>query len=557
MTTPPTDSPPGPTSASSTAAVNGVASGHLPRRETAAIGRSWLIGTAGILASRVFGLVRDIVLAWYWGSTGVMQAAFNVAFAIPNMLRALFSEGAFAAAFVPMIAAKLGDGDRAGAWRLAERAISLQATVLAAITLLAAGCCGATYAFLPETASEHVRLTFLILPILMPYALFICLAGAFASILNALRQFALPALNPILFNVVQIATVLLLYPLWRMDELPALIVFCLSILLAGLLQMLSLMLICRRRGFIFHFQPAWNDPEVRQFCAKVLPAILGNSVQQCNNLIDKALVMYLGPAAIGALAYSQHLVYLPTGIFGVAMGVVCLTSLSQAWNRGSLEEMASSLDFALRQMLFLTIPCAILGAVLAEPIIRILFQRGAFNEEAVRECAWALRFYLPGLPAFCLAKVAITPHNARKDTATPVKVSMVCIGINLILNLILMQFLRQGGLALSTSLCSWLNVLALLWLCRGHLPQWQAAATARAAVPMLAAAVLSGLAAWLTANLTADRLADWPAFAAQSGILLAGAAAGGMAYLAACVLLRCPEPRQLASCRKRPKTPAA
>ena len=525
--------------------------------ETAAIGRSWLTSTAGILASRIFGLLRDIVLAWYWGSTGVMQAAFNVAFAIPNMLRALFSEGAFAAAFVPMVAAKLGEGDRAGAWRLAERAISLQTAALGLITLLGAALAAAIWAFLPDTASEHVRLTFLILPIVMPYALFICLAGAFAAILNSLRQFALPALNPIIFNVVQIAAVGLIYPLWRLDELPALIVFCFSILLAGLLQMLTLMLLCRRQGFVFHFQPAWNDPEVRQFVAKILPAILGNSVQQCNNLIDKALVMYLGPAAIGALAYSQHLVYLPTGIFGVAMGVVCLTSLSQAWNRGRLDEMASSLDFALRQMLFLTIPCAILGAVLAEPVIRILFQRGAFNEEAVRECAWALRFYLPGLPAFCLAKVAITPHNARKDTTTPVKVSLVCIGVNLVLNLILMQFLRQGGLALSTSICSWLNVVALLWLCRPHLPQWQPAAAVRAAVPMLVAAALAGLAAWLGADSAAGRLAAWPAFPAQAAILLAGGAAGGMTYLAACILFRCPEPRQLANCRKRSKTTVA
>ena len=235
------------------------------------------------------------------------------------------------------------------------------------------------------------------------------LAGAFASILNSLRQFALPALNPIIFNVVQIAAVGLIYPLWRMDELPALIIFCLSILLAGLLQMFVLMILCRRRGFVFHFRPVWNDPEVRLFVSKILPAILGNSVQQCNNLIDKALVMYLGPAAIGALAYSQHLVYMPTGVFGVAMGVVCLTSLSQAWNRGNLDEMASSLDFALRQMLFLTIPCAILGIVPSRP--SAFFQRGASK----RLCANA-----PALRFICLAcrllpaKVAVTPQCPQR-----------------------------------------------------------------------------------------------------------------------------------------------
>jgi putative peptidoglycan lipid II flippase len=508
------------------------------------IGRSMLQISALTFGSRIFGLVRDIVMAAYWGGTGAAQAAFQVAFAFPNSLRALFGEGAFTSAFVPMLSARMKDDKREEAWQLAERAISVQALALLIFVLLISGLSVAVVLFAQETLSTHARLTFLILPILMPYALFICMAGAFSSVLNCLGDFKLPAATPILFNILQIATVVYLSFLWANTEFIALLIFCASALLAGLLQLLVLMLWARRRGFVFHFRPVWKAPEVQQLCQKILPGLLGAGVMQINSLVDRLLALHLGPAAVGALNYSQHLVYLPVGIFGVAMSVVCLPIMSRATARADNAEIANSLDYALRMILFLSLPCATLLFALQEQTVMLLFARGAFTAEAVRETCWALSFYILGLPAFCCAKVATNPFHARLDTTTPVKVAIFCMVLNLVLNLILMQFLRQGGLALSTSICSWLNVILLLRLNRRHLPQWSPMTLLRDGLLLLKLALLAALGATVTVKVL-QRPGLLPPAASplvhNAILLLLPAIIGGLIYLFGGLLIRRPE----------------
>ncbi|MDQ0291207.1 murein biosynthesis integral membrane protein MurJ [Oligosphaera ethanolica] len=508
-----------------------------PDAVNSSLNKSMWTTSAGIFGSRITGLLRDIVMAGYWGGTGVMQAAFQVAFAIPNMLRSLFGEGAFTAAFVPMLSAKSATASPAEAWRLTERTISAQAVILGLFVILGSIASMVIHAFLPADIAAHVRVTFLILPLLMPYALLICMVGAFSSFLNCQRRFALPAVVPVIFNVVQIATILLVCIHWSITELTPLLIFCGSIILAGLLQLLAVIVACRRQGFIFHFRLDWRDPDINTLGRRIAPGLLGAGVAQVNNLIDKALAMILGPAAIGALNYSQHLVYLPTGIFGVAMSVVCLPSLSRAFARKDYDEMAGSLDFALRQMLFLTLPCAVFFGVLAEPLIRMLFFRGAFTDEAVRECAWALYFYLLGLPAFSCAKIAANAHHAQQDTTTPVKIALICVAVNLPLNIILMLFLRQGGLALSTSICSWLNVVLLLRLARRSLPAWEPMRTVQAGATLAALTGIAGVTAWGAARAIAT--IAWPgAFWTNAAMTIGGTAAGGLCYLALCLLCR-------------------
>lgn len=511
-----------------------------PKAVNSSLNKSMWTTSAGIFGSRITGLLRDIVMAGYWGGTGVMQAAFQVAFAIPNMLRALFGEGAFTAAFVPMLSAKTTTANPAEAWRLAERSISAQALILGLFVVLGSIASTIIHALLPADTAEHVRVTFLILPLLMPYALLICMVGAFSSFLNCQRRFALPALVPVILNVVQIATILLICIHWSITELTPLLMFCGGIILAGLLQLLAVIIACRRLGFVFHFRLDWRDPDISTLGRRIAPGLLGAGVAQVNNLVDKALAMILGPAAIGALNYSQHLVYLPTGIFGVAMSIVCLPSLSRAFARKDYDEMAESLDFAMRQMLFLTLPCAVLFGVLAEPLIRMLFFRGAFSDEAVRECAWALYFYLLGLPAFSCAKIAANAHHAQQDTATPVKIALICVAANLPLNIILMQFLRQGGLALSTSICSWLNVVLLLRLARRSLPTWQPMQTILSGATLTALAGIGGVVAFFAARAIATLA--WPApFWTNAAMTIGATTAGGLCYLALCALCRRPE----------------
>jgi putative peptidoglycan lipid II flippase len=248
------------------------------------------------------------------------------------------------------------------------------------------------------------------------------------------------------------------------------------------------------------------------------------------------------------LNYSQHLVYLPVGIFGVAMGVVCLPSMSRAWALRQEEEMVSSLNYALRIVLFLSLPCATLLGALSTETISMLFARGAFTSEAVRECSWTLNFYLVGLPAFCCAKVATNPFHARKDTRTPVKIAMICMVLNLVLNLILMQFLRQGGLALSTSICSWLNVTLLLTCNRRMLPAWKPGPVLKAAFGLGVMAMIAGLVAGLTGYAMQKSMANMPALPSilkNLFCVVGGGLAGGITYLLATRLAARPEPSEL------------
>lgn len=514
------------------------------------LSRNVFVNTACIMASRVFGLARDIVLGWYWGSTEAAQAAFNVAFAIPNMLRALFAEGAFNAAFVPMVASKLKEGNHKEAEDLASKTITLQCIILAAVVAVGiiASCIVAAY--LPSTTEKHVTLIFKILPILLPYAIFICMAGAFASILTCLERFAAPSLNPVIFNIIQIGAVAILWAVGSTrHEFKSLLIFCGSVFFAGVVQMTFLFWMCRRNGFNVRFVSfwkkenalIWRDSEVRTLVTRIVPGLIGSGVFQLNALLDKALAVYLGSAAVGSLGYSQHLVYLPIGIFGVAMSMVCLPQMAKA----TQDEMSDCLDYALRQVLFMTLPCATLLAVLAEPVIVMLFQRGAFNAEAVRETVWALWFLVPGLPAFCCAKVAVTTHHGRKDTKTPVKISMYCIALNLVLNLTLMQFLRQGGLALATAICSWVNVITLLTIDTKKLPHWNWKSTLKAVVKLTVAAIIAALIAvaldraFLPASQNLGRF-----FGAFARVAIGGFP-GLATYLVIAKLLKCNELNEL------------
>lgn len=510
------------------------------------LSRSAAASFLGIFGSRIFGLLRDMVMSAYWGGSGAAQAAFHLAFAIPNTFRGLFGEGAFTAAFVPAVTEKLSLDDREGAWRLAERTISLQGTALFLLIAFVSLVCWGVGQFLPADTREHIVLTFRILPLLLPYALLICVTGAFAGILNSLRSFAVPNANPILFNLVQIGTLFLLWKLgWKNNEPRSLYLFCFCILIAGLLQMVALMIACRRRGFVFHFHLDVQDSEVRGVVSRFLPATLGSGAALVNQLIDKCLVGILGAQAVAAMAYSQRIVYVPVGLFGVAMGIVSLPAMTAARVKNDQELLASHMDSAARQILFMSLPCAILFGALAKPILSLFFQRGAFTADDVAACAQAFLFYLPGIPAFCLMKIAINPHYANKDTTTPVRVSLCCIALNLILNLILMHPLRQGGLALATSITSWCNFLVVTYLGRKYLPAWKMRTTFYGALRLLLAAVLCGICAWLTYHHLA--------FSWNLLRLLCACGVGGLAYLLACILLRAPEWRDLllACCRRR------
>lgn len=423
--------------------------------------------SSGVLVSRILGLVRDIVLASIWG-TGAAMGGWVFAFTIPNLLRALFAEGAFSSAFVPVFSERLEKDGAPAAWRSATviighlvLAVALVATVVTVASLpLRAVATGRTY----QIALE-------LLPLVMPYAVLIAASTAFGAVLNSLGRFGVPAFSPLLLNLFMIGGALLLAPHFGEGPDQWIRVLAAAVLLAGVVQMLLHAGRCWQLGHRFRPRLERGHADTRRVALLMAPVTVGVGVMQLNTLVDRTLAAWLGSDAITSLYYSQRLVYLPVGLFGVALGVVSLPLLSRARAAGREEEMARHLRSALGQVVFLTVPAALGLLVVRTPLVSLLFQRGAFTMADTRETVYALLFYLPGIPAFACAKVAVTPFHAAQDTRTPIRIAVVCLGVNLVLNLSLMGSLRQGGLALATTVSSWLNVILLLRLARRNMNQ--------------------------------------------------------------------------------------
>jgi putative peptidoglycan lipid II flippase len=468
------------------------------------------------------------------------MAAFVFAFTIPNLLRALFGEGAFASAFVPVFTERLEKHGHQAAWQAACRIISCLAVVLAAAVVLGALTALALPSFLPR---PHLRLAMKLLVPLMPYALLVCLAGALGSVLTALRKVLLPAYSPALLNICLILAALAARSSARSPQ-ETIFWLAWAVLAAGILQVLAHLGRCRLAGYSFRWGVNWQAPEVRQVGRLLTPVLLGVGVLQLNTVVDRLLAAYLGDMAQATLYYSQRLAYLPVGLFGVAMGAILLPELSRAHARDDVRAVGETFGQILRAVVFLSLPVVAALLVLREPLVRLLFERGQFTIESRRETIWALLFYLPGVPAFVCAKVAVTPFHAAQDTRTPLRIALVCLVLNVVLNLILMQFLRQGGLALATSICSWLNVVLLLSLARQRMPDLSLLSVVPSLLRCLVAATGAGVAGAYVLKVPFS--AGWGIGYWQLALQAGGSAlAMGVIYLGLAALLGSPELREL------------
>ncbi|MDT8391289.1 MAG: murein biosynthesis integral membrane protein MurJ [Lentisphaeria bacterium] len=506
-----------------------------------------LVVSAGILSSRVLGLVRDMTLAAVWGSD-VALAAFLTAWKLPNLLRSLFGEGAFSAAFVPSFSSALEQEGDTAAWRLAGRVLSLLflGVSVAAALIAAAAVLGALF-----VENELRQTTLRFVPVLMPYAVFICLTAGFAGLLNTFQKFAVPAFSQIFLNVAWIGGALTAWRLAGADGIPSIWFLCGAVLAAGAAQTLMLYLACRKQGGRLAFDPAWRSADTRGVFRLMGPAVLGAGVHQINVLVDQFLALLLGSQAVTSLYFSQRLVYLPVGLFAVAGVTVSLPMMSRAWSRGDGDEMAAILREGIRRALFLSLPCFFLLFMVRMDIVKLFFLRGNFTPRDAAATAWALLFYLPGIPAFVLTKFAVTPFHARKNTRTPVIIAVFCLVVNVVLNVILMRFLAQGGLALATSVCGWLNVvLLLIVLTRSG----SVDLGLRRMLPNLGKLAVAALCGMTACALTMIILSDWRAggFAGRLTAVSLAAFFGGGTYLAACLVMRCPEARDtLDACREK------
>lgn len=494
-----------------------------------------LLVSSGIFSSRLLGLARDCTFAAVWGTSPVL-AAFLTAFTIPNLLRALFGEGAFSAAFVPAFSARLEHDGKAAAWQLAMRTVSVLATVLFAALVLFTILAVLSFPFVGDPLARDVLR---LLPWVMPYAFLICLTAALTGILNSLHRFAWPAFSQTFLNIAFIAAALLAVFFAAPEGTPSVWFLVAGLLAAGAAQLGLLAVVCHREGGRFRYAPVLSDPAVRKVFGLMTPALLGAGVVQINVVVDRALALSLGEVAVTTLYLSQHLVYLPVGLFAVAAATVSLPAMSREFARGDHSRMLGTLHHGLKQAWFLSLPAFVMLVVLHQAVISLLFQRGNFTADDAMATARTLLFYLPGIPAFVGVKIAIAPFHARQDTLTPVKIAGFCVVLNVILNLVLMQFLAQGGLALATSICSWVNMILLFHCLRDRIGSLEMRKIVPGLARLSAAALGSGAVCAIIA-LCVKSLA-LPGTTGRIMLVAVPGFLGGVAYLALAWVLKCGE----------------
>ena len=422
------------------------------------------VGAATML-SRVLGLVRDVVLANVIGANGNADAFF-VAFKIPNFLRRLFAEGAFAQAFVPVLADTREKGGLKAVRELVDRVAGVLGGTLLVLTLLtifASPVVATIFApgFLRDPAK--LALTGDLIKITFPYLLLISLTGFAGAILNTYRRFAVPALTPVLLNLSLIAAALWLTPAF---EEPA-FALALGVLIAGFAQLLFQ--VPALAGIDLVPRPRWAPEHdgVKRILVLMVPALFGVSVSQINLLLDTVLASLLPTGSVSWLYYSDRLTELPLGVFAIAIATVILPTLSGQRARADDPAFSETLSWAIRSVLLIAIPATVALAFLAEPLLVTLFQYGAFEAQDRVMAAVSLQAYSLGLGAFMLVKVLAPGFYAREDMKTPVRIGIIAMGTNMVLNLLfvlpLLWWFNIGhaGLALATSVSAWLNAALL------------------------------------------------------------------------------------------------
>lgn len=430
------------------------------------------VGAATML-SRVMGLVREQVMATLFGA-GLATDAFNVAFRIPNLLRDLFAEGAMSSAFVPTFTRTLKTEGDEPAWELGRQLLWALFLVLATLSVIGWVMAPALVAFLAPgfaTVPGKVELTVLLARVMLPFLPAVALAAVEMGMLNARNRFGVPALAPAFQNIGMVVGGLALMPLCSMWGQHPILAMAIGVLLGGIAQFLFQLPALHGEGFRFRLAPPRMHPGVLRVASLMGPATVGLAATQINLMVSTWIASWLVQGSVSWLWYAFRLMQLPIGVFGVALGTVALPGLSRAAVDQDLSALKSTLSSALRLVIALTLPATLWLAVMAHPLIALLYEHGRFGPLDTTQTAGALLMYCVGLPAFAAVGVLTRAFYALGETRTPVRASFLAVAVNLTLNLLLIGPLRflgldHLGLALATSVTALVNLGQLLWFLR-------------------------------------------------------------------------------------------
>ena len=418
------------------------------------------------LISRVFGLLRDITLATFFGASGGTDA-FLVAFKIPNFMRRLFGEGAFSLAFVPVFSEYREKHDKAALKDLVNHVAGTLGGFLLVLSILGMVFAPAlVYLFAPGFTSNtgQLQLTADLLRITFPYIFFIALVAFSGGILNSYHQFAIPAFTPVLLNICLIASAFFLAPYF--DE--PLMALAWGVAIAGITQLLLQLPALLKLGLMPIPKIKRGHKGVKKIAILMIPAIFGSSVAQINLLLDTVIASFLVTGSVTWLYYSDRLLEFPLGVLGIAIATVILPTLSQQHARASTEQFNQTLNWALRLVALITIPACAGLFILAAPILASLFEYGKFSAHDTYFSSLSLMAYMLGLPALIVIKILAPGFYARQDTRTPVRIGIIAMVCNMFLNilfvvpLVFMDYQAPHvGLALATSLSAYINAILL------------------------------------------------------------------------------------------------
>lgn len=497
--------------------------------------RAGLVGSLTAI-SRVFGLLRDIVIAGFFGA-GLATDAFFVAFRIPNVLRRLFAEGALTISFIPIFKEALLKGGRDEAREISDVVFTFLTMIMAVVVVL-----GVLFAPLMVRViapgpgfmvSEKYQLTVYLTRITFPYIFLICLVALAMGVLNSVGRFAAPAAAPILLNISIIMMAILVSPL--LSE--PVVSLSIGVILGGILQVLLQVMPLKREGYLPKLNFNFSHPALRRLFVLLTPALFGIAVYQLNVFITTTVIAsFLPEGSVSYLYYADRFFQLPLGIFVISLATAVLPTMSEQVASGRLEDMRDSLSFSLRVVSFVTLPAAAGLFAISVPVFSLFFQRGEFDYASTLKTANALQFYALGLWAIGGVKIVVPAFYAMQDMKTPVWAAFAAFVANIALSLLLMGPLLHGGLALATTLSSLLNLAILLYIIRERVGEIVDLPVVKSFLRSLAGSVLTALTAYgvcLMGNWEVDGVN------VEKVMVISGAVAAGVAvYLISSLIMK-------------------
>jgi putative peptidoglycan lipid II flippase len=461
--------------------------------------RGKIVKAAGVMSaatfvSRILGYVKDMILAVYFGATGLSDTFF-AAFRIPNLLRELFAEGSMSSAFIPVLTeCRQKQGE--------EEAKRLVAITFTFILIVVGSVCILGIIFAPGIVSViapgflkfpgKFTMTVSLTRIMFPFLLFISLASLAMGALNTKRVFFIPALAPAMLNISIIVAIVLFAPAFMQP----IVAVAIGVTAGGIAQFVFQLPSYFRNGYRLGIDPDFSHPGIRRMSVLLIPATLALAVNQVNIIVSNVLASFLPDGSITYLYYSMRMIQFPIGIFGVAMGMAVLPSLSEHAVKKDFERLRGDFSFALRLLFFISVPAMAGLIALREPIINLLFQRGQFDYAATKGTSEALLFYSIGIWSIVGVRVVTSTFYSMQDTKTPVRLAIVGVITNLVISLMLMNPMKHSGLALANSLASVVNFSLLFLALRRRLTRVDAKRILRSFMKICSASSVMGVSGW-------------------------------------------------------------